>query len=47
MSLDQAAYNTVDIDIRRKIEKVVFRFTSRDQGWEEESGSKGRLLTTW
>jgi len=30
--------------MRRKTEKVVFRFTNRDQGWEENFGLKGMLL---
>jgi len=43
-SLTRAACKSADYDIRRKIEKVVFRFTSRDQGWEEDLGLDGILL---
>jgi len=42
-SLARAACKSADHDIRRKIEKVVFRFTSRDQGWED-FGLEGILL---
>ena len=46
-SLTQAACKSADYDIRRKIEKVVFRITSRDQGWEEDFGWEGILLAVW
>jgi len=43
-SLTQTACKSANYDIRRKIEKVVFRFTSRDQGWEEDFEWQGMLL---
>ena len=34
-------------DMRQKIEKVVFRFTSRDQGWGKNFRFKVMLLAIW
>jgi len=46
-SLEQAACSNADYDMRWKIEKVVFRFSNRDQGWEENFGLKGMFLAIW
>lgn len=46
-SLERAACSNAGYDMRRKTEKVVFRFTNRDQGWEENFGLKGMLLAIW
>lgn len=35
-----SSLDSADYDIKCKIERIVFTFTSRDQGWEENFGLK-------
>lgn len=44
---DHPRFDDVGVDMRRKIKRVTFRFTSRDQGWGGDSGLREPYAGSW